>query len=99
MLERAEPGHWEGDLIAGSANKSAIVTLVERTTRFTILGYLPPGGHGAGPVREAVISALQRIPEQMRKTLTWDQGKEMAPTLIRPAGVEAARVCDLRCCA
>jgi len=77
VLERVEPGHWEGDLIAGSANKSAIVTLVERTTRFTVLGHLPTGGHGAEPVREAVINAFLRIPEQLRKTLTWDQGKEM----------------------
>jgi IS30 family transposase len=78
VLERVEPGHWEGDLIAGSANKSAIVTLVERTTRFTVLGHLPAGAHGAEVVHDAVINALRLVPPHMRKTLTWDQGKEMA---------------------
>ena len=77
VLERVEPGHWEGDLIAGSANKSAIVTLVERTTRFTVLGHLPTGAHGAEPVHDAVLDALRLVPPHMRKTLTWDQGKEM----------------------
>jgi len=78
VLERLEPGHWEGDLIAGSANKSAIVTLVERTTRFTVLGYLPAGGHGALVVHDAVVEALRGLPPHLRRTLTWDQGKEMA---------------------
>ena len=77
VLERVEPGHWEGDLIAGSANKSAIVTLVERTTRFTVLGHLPAGTHGAEAVHDAVIDALRSLPAHLRRTLTWDQGKEM----------------------
>ena len=78
VLERVEPGHWEGDLIVGSANKSAIVTLVERTTRYTLLGHLPGRFHGAEPVREAVVAALAQLPAHMRRTLTWDQGSEMA---------------------
>ena len=78
VLERVEPGHWEGDLIVGSANKSAIVTLVERTTRFTLLGHLPGRFHGAEPVRDAVVAALAQLPAHLRRTLTWDQGSEMA---------------------
>ena len=78
VLERVEPGHWEGDLIVGSANKSAIVTLVERTTRFTLLGHLPGRFHGAEPVCEAVVAALAVVPAHLRRTLTWDQGSEMA---------------------
>jgi transposase, IS30 family len=77
VRDRTEPGHWEGDLIAGSANKSAIVTLVERTTRLTLLGHLPAGTHSAEVVHDAVISAFRLVPPTMRKTLTWDQGKEM----------------------
>lgn len=70
--------HWEGDLIVGSANKSAIVTLVERTTRYTLLGHLPGRFHGAEPVRDAVVAALAQLPAYLRRTLTWDQGSEMA---------------------
>lgn len=75
--DRAVPGHWEGDLITGSQNKSAICTLVERTTGFCILLHLP-NGHGADAVQEAMIEAMSRLPEILRQTLTWDQGKEMA---------------------
>ena len=78
VLDRLEPGHWEGDLIVGSANKSAIITLVERTTRYTLLGHLPGRFHGAEPVRGAVIAALAALPAHLRRTLTWDQGSEMA---------------------
>lgn len=78
VLERVEPGHWEGDLIVGSGNKSAIVTLVERTTRYTLLGHLPGRFHGAEPVRDAVVAALALLPAHLRRTLTWDQGSEMA---------------------
>ena len=75
--DRAVPGHWEGDLIIGKESKSAIGTLVERTTGFVALLHLP-GRHGAVEVQEAMITALRRLPEQLRKTVTWDQGIEMA---------------------
>jgi IS30 family transposase len=90
--DRAVPGHWEGDLILGLGS-SAIGTLVERTTRFTMLLHLPrmPGhgagarekngpalaGHGAGAVRDAIARTIGTLPEQLRRSLTWDQGAEM----------------------
>ena len=91
--DRAMPGHWEGDLIIG-LNRSAIGTLVERTTRFTMLLHLPPmeghgtgvrekngpalAGHGAEAVRDAIAREITTLPEQLRRSLTWDQGTEMA---------------------
>ena len=91
--DRAVPGHWEGDLIVG-LNRSAIGTLVERTTRFTMLLHLPPmeghgdgprekngpalAGHGAEAVRDAIAREITTLPEQLRRSLTWDQGAEMA---------------------
>jgi IS30 family transposase len=91
--DRAIPGHWEGDLIIG-LDSSAIGTLVERTTRYTMLLHLPampghgPGvrvkngpptaGHGAESVRDAIATKITTLPGQLRKTLTWDQGAEMA---------------------
>ena len=75
--DRAVPGHWEGDLIVGKESKSAIGTLVERTTGFVLLLHLPQD-HGAVTVQEAMIAVIRRLPEQLRKTVTWDQGKEMA---------------------
>jgi transposase, IS30 family len=76
--DRAVPGNWEGDLIMGStASASAIGTLVERTTRFTMLLYLPDG-HGADAVQEAIVAKMVQLPTILRKTLTWDRGKEMA---------------------
>jgi IS30 family transposase len=92
VTDRAIPGHWEGDLILGLGS-SAIGTLVERTTRFTMLLHLPrmPGhgtarlkngpalaGHGAEAVRAAIASTITTLPEQLRRSLTWDQGAEMA---------------------
>jgi IS30 family transposase len=62
----------------GTGNKSAIGTLVERTSRFTILLHLPAGRHGAEPVRDALLDALAVFPLELRRSLTWDQGKEMA---------------------
>jgi IS30 family transposase len=90
--DRAVPGHWEGDLIIGLGS-SAIGTLVERTTRFTMLLHLPRmerhgeprtkngpalAGHGAEAVRDAIASSIATLPEQLRRSLTWDQGAEMA---------------------
>lgn len=91
--DRAIPGHWEGDLILGLAS-SAIGTLVERATRFTVLLHLPPlpghkcqprdkhgpalAGHGAEAVRDAITRAMRSFPERLRQSLTWDQGAEMS---------------------
>ena len=74
--DRAIPGHWEGDLICSAANKSAIGTLVERSTRFTILLHLPDG-HDAKHVQQAVIRKMQYLPKLLRNSLTWDQGSEL----------------------
>ena len=91
--DRAVPGHWEGDLILGLGS-SAIGTLVERTTRFTLLLHLPRmeghgnearvkngpalAGHGAEAVRDAIARTITSLPGQLRRSLTWDQGAEMA---------------------
>lgn len=91
--DRAVPGHWEGDLVLGLGS-SAIGTLVERTTRFTMLLQLPRmrghgsesrikngpalAGHGAEAVRDAIAATITSLPEQLRRSLTWDQGAEMA---------------------
>ncbi len=90
--DRAVPGHWEGDLILGLGS-SAIGTLVERASRFTMLLHLPRSdkhgetrtkngpalaGHGAEAVRDAIASSITTLPEQLRRSLTWDQGAEMA---------------------
>jgi IS30 family transposase len=74
--DRAVPGHWEGDLIIGSRN-SAIGTLVERSTRFVLLLHLP-SRHDAASVAAAMTEAMATLPVQLRRSLTWDQGKEMA---------------------
>ena len=71
------PGDWEGDLITGSANLTAIGTLVERTTRFVMLLHLPVD-HGAIAVREAIATAILTLPAELRRSLTWDQGVELA---------------------
>src|SRR5215218_5786971 len=93
VADRAVPGHWEGDLILGLGS-SAVGTLVERTTRFTMLLHLPrmPGhgegarakngpalaGHGAEAVRDAIAGTINTLPEALRRSLTWDQGAEMS---------------------
>jgi IS30 family transposase len=73
--DRAVPGHWEGDLVYGR-KPSAVGTLVERTSRYALLFPLPAGYRG-GPMREALAAAITRLPEQLRRSLTWDHGKEM----------------------
>jgi IS30 family transposase len=91
--DRAVPGHWEGDLILG-LESSAIGTLVERTSRYVMLLHLPRmsehgdqprvkngpalAGHGAAAVRDAIAASILTLPTQLRRSLTWDQGAEMA---------------------
>ena len=106
------PGHWEGDLILGLGS-SAIGTLVERTTRYTLLLPLPRmddhgstprqkngpalAGHGAGAVREAIARALDPLPRSLRRSLTWDQGAEMAQHAeLREATGMPVLFCDPR---
>jgi IS30 family transposase len=71
------PGHWEGDLIIGKGCKSAVGTLVERSTRFVLLLHLPDG-RDAHLVEQAMRQAITALPADLARTITWDQGKEMA---------------------
>ena len=97
--DRAVPGHWEGDLIIGADSGSAIGTLVERATRFVLLLHLPPRpdgqpDHGALAVQEAMTAKMSELPDQLRRTLTWDQGIEMT----NHAGIAAATGLDIYFC-
>jgi IS30 family transposase len=74
--DRAVPGHWEGDLLFGTRS-STVATLVERKSRFVMLVHLP-GGHTADVVADALAEAITSLPSQLRRSITWDQGKEMA---------------------
>lgn len=77
VADRAVPGHWEGDLVMGTAGGVAVGTLVERQTRFTILLHLP-GRHDAEAVAQAMIREMRQLPEHLRRSLTWDRGTELA---------------------
>jgi IS30 family transposase len=77
VADRAVPGHWEGDLILGKNNRTAIGTLVERTTRFCMLLHLPGGPGDAIAVRDAIVTTIGGLPAFLRRSLTWDQGLEM----------------------
>ena len=77
VADRAVPGHWEGDLIAGAANKSFIGTLVERSTRFCLLLHLPGRKVDPMALQEAIVAAMAQLPKHLRLSLTWDQGLEM----------------------
>jgi transposase, IS30 family len=75
--DRAVPGHWEGDFVVGKNNRSAVATLVERSTRFLILLHLPGGPHDLPAFEKAAVEAMTALPAQLRRSLAWDQGLEM----------------------
>jgi transposase, IS30 family len=91
--DRAVPGHWEGDLIEGRAGRSQIGTLVERSTRFTMLVPLP-GGKSADAFADALTPVIAALPDALRRSLTWDQGKEMG----RHAAIAVAADCEIYFC-
>jgi transposase, IS30 family len=91
--DRAVPGHWEGDLLIGAAGRSAIGTLVERTTRFTMLVPLP-AGHDAPAMAAALTPVIAALPDALRRSLTWDQGREMKAH----AQIAVAADCEIYFC-
>src|SRR5690606_624541 len=94
--DRAVPGHWEGDLIIGRNGRSAVGTLVERHTRYVMLLHLP-GDHGAEAVRNAMTAKIRTLPQHLMRSITWDQGREMAqhPASTIDTGVQIY-FCDPR---
>jgi IS30 family transposase len=76
--DRAVPGHWEGDLIIGAGNRSAVGTLVERSTRYVLLLHLGKGGYSAKGVEAAMRRAITELPAELTRSVTWDQGTEMS---------------------
>lgn len=92
VLDRRESGHWEGDLIMGTANASTVITLVERTTRHTLPGHLPGGRHDSATVSQVLVDLLAPLPAALRRTLTWDQGKEMTRHHDVASTVEGLRI-------
>ena len=93
VVDRAVPGHWEGDLVIGARGSSAIVTLVERTTRYVMLGALPES-RVSEQVIDVLTDLMRRLPAELRKTLTWDQGIEM----IKHATFTLATDCKVYFC-
>jgi IS30 family transposase len=94
VADRAVPGHWEGDLLEGSrATGTAVGTLVERSTGFVMLVHLPDG-HGPLAVQEALVATITTLPDQLRRSLTWDQGKE----LMNHAAIAEAADIDIYFC-
>jgi transposase, IS30 family len=91
--DRAVPGHWEGDLVFGKADRSVIGTLVERTTRFVVLLHLPDG-HDAARVRDAMLGAIQTLPTQLRRSLTWEHSGRTVQTEITMTTDMAIYFCD-----
>jgi IS30 family transposase len=91
--DRAVPGHWEGDLLIGAHGRSAIGTLVERTTRFTMLVPLP-AGRDAAAVADALTPVIAGLPDAVRRSLTWDQGWEMRAH----AQIAVAADCEIYFC-
>lgn len=75
--ERVIPGHWEGDLILGARNNSAVITLVDRVSRFVVLGHLP-SGHDSTSVLHSLTKVVQNLDTSVWSSITWDQGSEMA---------------------
>ena len=94
MLDRQPPGHWEGDLIVGSRNRSAIGTLVERTSRFRVSVHFPDD-KTVGTVTAGIVQAMWQILGPMRQSFTWDRAAEMAEhdVMTRPTGL-AIYFCD-----
>lgn len=94
VADRAVPGHWEGDLIMGAGNRSAVATLVERSSRYVMLLHLP-GRHTSEEVRDAIVAKVVSLPQHLWRSLTWDRGAEMARHVEITAATDmAVYFCD-----